>query len=137
MDAAGQAIANAGPAPRPLWDPQLWLGDPWFVWTFLSLLAILVIGALVITGVNRWRKRSGSERLSANEQLANFRELYDKGELSQAEFERIRALLSQQLRHEFDVPAAPSGSAAGSQPEGPKPAEPGHPPASNQAPPAE
>jgi hypothetical protein len=56
--------------------------------------------------------------------------LYDKGQLSQEEFERIRALLSQELRSELDVPAAPPGTASGQAPEaGGKPTEQGQPPA--------
>jgi type VI protein secretion system component VasK len=122
MDAAWQAIAKAGP-PRAL---------PWhlgFLWLTLALVAVLLIGALVIAWLERWRRRSGSERLSANEQLAEFRELHDRGQLSQEEFERIRALLSTELRRELDVPMAPPGTAAGQTPETPKPTEPGNPPA--------
>jgi hypothetical protein len=122
MDAAWQAIAKAGPVQPPLWDPRL-------LWLTLALLAIILISALLLAWIDRWRRRSGSERLSANEQLANFRELYDKGQLSKEEFERIRALLSKELRRELDVPAAPPAPAAGQKPEAPKPAEPGHPPA--------
>jgi hypothetical protein len=67
--------------------------------------------------------------LSANEQLANFRALYDKGQLSQTEFERVRESLSRQLQRELDVQAGPPGSAAGQKSDSPKPAEPGNPPA--------
>ena len=122
MDAALQVIANAG-LPRPL---------PWhlgFLWLTLALVAVILFGALVIVWLDRWRRRSDSERLSANDQLANFRELYEKGQLGQEEFERIRALLSEELCRELDVPAPPTGTAAGQMPETPKPAEPGKPPA--------
>jgi hypothetical protein len=35
----------------------------------------------------------------------HFQESYDRGELSQAEFERIRTTLEKQLRAELDLPA--------------------------------
>jgi hypothetical protein len=122
MDAAWQALAKADPARPPLWDPRL-------LWLTLALAAILLIGALMIAWIDRWRKRSGTERLSAKDQLANFRSLYEKGQLSQEEFERIRTLLSRQLRHELDVPAGPPGAGPEQRPETPKPAEPSGPPA--------
>ncbi len=122
MGAAWQAIANAGRARPPLWDPRL-------LWLSLALAAVILIGALIIAWIDRWRRRSGSERLSANEQLANFRRWYEKGQLSQEEFERIRALLSEQLRRELDVPAGSPATAPEQKPETPKPAEPGSPPA--------
>ena len=101
MNAAWQAIADA-PDP-PLWDPRL-------LWLSLALAAAILIGVLCIAWIDRWRKRSGCERLSANDQLANFRELYEQGELSHEEFERIRATLSPQLRQELDVPASSPGT---------------------------
>jgi hypothetical protein len=99
------------------------------LWLTLVLVAVILIGALVIAWLDRWRKRSGSERLSANEQLANFRALYENGQLSEQEFERIRELLSQQLRRELDFPMEPPGSAAGQKSQTSRPAEPGNPPA--------
>ena len=121
MDAVWQAVAEAGPPVRsPMWDPRLF-------WLTLALVAVILIGALLVAWLDRWRKRSGSERLSANDQLANFRALYEKGQLGEAEFERIRALLSRQLRDELDVPARPSGSAVEQKPETPKPAGPDNP----------
>ena len=98
MDAAWQVIANAGPL-RPV---------PWhlgFFWLTLALAAVILIGAVVIVWLDRWRKRSGSERLSDDEQLAKFQKSYDNGELSREEFERIRALLSSAPQ----TPAKPAG----------------------------
>jgi hypothetical protein len=122
MDAAWQAMAEAGaPVRTPVWDSRLF-------WLTLVLAAVILIGALLIAWLDRWRKHSGSERLSANDQLANFRALYEKGQLSEEEFEKIRELLSQQLRRELDVRAGPPASAAGHEPETSRPAEPGNPP---------
>jgi hypothetical protein len=119
MDAAWQAIAEAGPPVRtPGWDPRLF-------WLTLVLMAVISFGALAIAWLDRWRKRSGPERLSASDQLANFRDLYEKGQLSHDEFERIRQLLSRQLRSEMNVQAGPPGSTTE---HNPRPAEPGKPP---------
>jgi len=82
MDAAWLALAEA--ARPPLWDPRL-------LWLTLALVAVILLGVLILVWVDRWRKRSDTERLSANDQLANFRELYEQGQLSAEEFEQVRA----------------------------------------------
>jgi hypothetical protein len=74
-------------------------------WTTIALVVALLLGALVIAFVDRWRKRR-SDRLSPGEQLSHFRSLYEKGELSREEFERIRTLLGGRLREELDLPPA-------------------------------
>jgi hypothetical protein len=85
---------------------------------------MILASAVVLVWLDRWRKRSGSDRLSAQEQLANFRELYDQGQLSKEEFERIRATLAPQLRRELDLPAEPSRPVPDQKGTGPKGAEP-------------
>jgi hypothetical protein len=95
---AGQVKAGAWRAP--------------VLWTTLALVAALLLGALVIAVVDRWRKRSSSDRLTPGEQLSQFRSLYEKGELSREEFERIRTLLGEQLREELQLPAGKRPDAA-------------------------
>ena len=56
--------------------------------------------------LDRWRKRAAPPAFDANDQLARFRELYDKGELSQKEFDRIRERLGGKIRADLGVPAA-------------------------------
>jgi hypothetical protein len=79
--------------------------------TTLALVVALMVGAVVIALVDRWRKRAAmkEEQGGAGEQLSHFRALYDRGEITREEFERIRALLGQRLRQELDLkkPAAP------------------------------
>ncbi len=81
-----------------------------YVLTFILLVVVLLLGALVVALVTRWRRQTDTcERLSANEQLAHFRSLYEQGVLSPEEFERLRGLLGEQLRQEMDVQAPPEG----------------------------
>jgi hypothetical protein len=116
---AWQAIADARIPVNPL------LRDPWLLWVTLALIAFILISAVVLVWLDRWRKRTGSERLSAQEQLASFRELYAQGQLSKEEFERIRATLAPQLRRELDLPAEPSRPVRDQKATAPKGAEPG------------
>src|SRR5207248_1606105 len=82
--------------PRPgFWQPRLLAAT-------LILVGIILLGALVIYWIDRWRKQSAPPSLTASAQLANFRELYEEGDLSQAEFDRIRARLTPLLRQELE-----------------------------------
>jgi hypothetical protein len=67
--------------------------------TSLCLVAALLVAAVVVALVNRWRRqREALEDLSPNAQLAHFRSLYEAGTISQEEFERLRAVLGVRLR---------------------------------------
>ena len=72
----------------------------------VALLAVLAACAVLLWWANRWRKQAAEPPESAGDQLARFRQLYDQGELSREEFERIRGLLDRRLRQDQDVPPA-------------------------------
>ncbi|MBI1914825.1 MAG: SHOCT domain-containing protein [Planctomycetes bacterium] len=71
------------------------------VWASLGLVGALILGAVLIGLVERWRKRSASAGLTAGDQLSHFRELYARGVLTKEEFEQIRAQLAEKLRAEM------------------------------------
>jgi hypothetical protein len=80
--------------------------DPEVVLPLLALSATLFLGALAIAAVSRWmKKKKDPGILSAGDQLTQFREMYDRGEISREEFERIRARLAEPLRRELNLPA--------------------------------
>ncbi len=87
-----------------------------FIWYTLGIVGALLVGALIIALMERWRKKPGVEGLSAGDQLTHFRKLYDQGTISKEEFERIRSQLLPDLRKEVKV-APPA--AASSAPESP------------------
>src|SRR6266403_2721304 len=75
-----------------------------------GIVAVVLVGAGLIELVKRWRKRPFQSRISASEQLAQFREQFEKGQIKPEEFERIRALLNERIRQEMEVPAATSAT---------------------------
>jgi len=77
------------------------------VWASLGLVGALILGAIVISMVERWRKRSDAAGLGAGDQLSHFRELYEQGVLTKEEFEQIRAQLAGKLREELHLKDAP------------------------------
>ncbi len=93
----------------------------------LYLVLAMLIGAVIIAWVGRWRRspRSG-ETASPSDQLARFRSLYDKGQMTREEFERIKARLAAQIRSEADLPPQPAP--------GPAPAPANSPPPANGRP---
>jgi hypothetical protein len=106
--------------PPSLLDPQL-------LWATFALIATLLLGALIFAWLDRWRKRTTEGTLSPGEQLAAFRSSYDRGEMSQEEYERVRAKLAPQVRREHDLPPVQSQDPAGrgrQRPEGGSPPPP-------------
>jgi len=96
-------------------------------WTTLGLVGALLLGALIISLVEKWRKRANIEGLSAGDQLTHFRELRDRGTITQEEYERIRDQLAGDLRREMNLPATPAaGQDVRTMPE-PPPTEPPRP----------
>lgn len=95
----------------------------WVLGATLLLMGVLVIAALVIIGVGRWVKRPSRQAGTSSDELAHFRLLYEQGEFSREEYERIRSRLVPRLRKELDVPPPPPPPAApdGIQTQPPKP----------------
>jgi hypothetical protein len=81
--------------------------------TTLALAGALLLAALIIKMVDRWRKQPLDEVLTPGEQLAQFQDLHQKGELSTEEFDRIRAYLGEQLQRDPVSPTAPASSVEG------------------------
>jgi uncharacterized membrane protein len=74
-----------------------------FLWATLALVGALLAAAMIFALLDRWRKRSTTQGLSAGDQLTHFRKLYDQGTISKEEYERIRTQLSEDLRKEMKV----------------------------------
>jgi hypothetical protein len=74
----------------------------------LPLIGVLLLGALVLYFIDRWRKRAALPGTPAGDELTQYRLLYERGQMSREEFERVKALLSGRMRKELNVPA-PAG----------------------------
>jgi hypothetical protein len=60
--------------------------------TGLILAGALLLAAVVIALASRWRRRS-EKTLTPGDQLSHFRSLYERGEISAEEFQRLRGIL--------------------------------------------
>ena len=114
MQAPWQLLAQAEKPPALDWR---------LVWATLGIVAAILIGAAIIALVDRWRKRPFQEKLSASDQLAQFRLLYERGQLKPEEFERIRALLTERMKKELEASAAAVPKEPSPSPPSPLPGE--------------
>jgi hypothetical protein len=74
--------------------------------TSLLLVGALLLGAILVALVGRWRRRQeAKEDLSPGAQLAQYRSLYEAGTISREEFERLRNLLNAQMRQSLGLSA--------------------------------
>ncbi len=121
----------AAAKPKPGWETPVLI-------TTAILSGALLLAALVIAVVKQWQKRNQQRNgnSASGDQLSHFRSLYERGDMSREEFERVRALLGKRLRKELAVPAPPPPAAQAPPdgqappPEPPAPPEAGPPPAS-------
>jgi hypothetical protein len=81
--------------------------DPQLLWAMVALVATLLLGALIFAWLDRWRRRGDRDTLTPVDQLTAFRQSYDRGELSQQEYERIRAKLAPKVRQQVNLPPKP------------------------------
>lgn len=74
-----------------------------------GLLALaLLAGAVVVWLLDRWKKQSEmSLQREASDSLSNYRAMYDRGELSQEEYETVRERLTTQMREGIKMPEKP------------------------------
>jgi hypothetical protein len=97
-----------------------------FLWVSV-LVGVLLIGAAFIARVDRWRKRQMEDADDAPDQLTSFRVLYESGELSKEEYDRVlRRVAERAGAKPKPVPAAAAEPPA---PEPPATQEPPPPPA--------
>jgi Short C-terminal domain len=79
----------------------------------LGLLAgVLLLGAVAITAVDRWRKRMTAASGEDAGELSSYRAMYESGEITEAEYAELRRRLAEKVKQ----PAVPAPPAANGQP---------------------
>jgi uncharacterized membrane protein len=66
----------------------------------LLFIAIFALTAVVVAIARRMRGRAGDDARGASEIMANFRDVYERGGLSDEEFRTIKAKLAKELKGE-------------------------------------
>jgi hypothetical protein len=89
-------LAQAGRADK---DP---FRQPEVIWGTAGLAVALLIGAIVIWLVDRWRKRAAQSRHSA-EELTDYRGMYERGEITEEEYAKLRTRVSGRVKQPSPV----------------------------------
>src|SRR6516162_8532225 len=82
-----------------------------FLWAALPLVGVLLVGAIVLWVVQRWSRKHQSPDEQGDQGMTTFRDLYERGELTKEEYDRIRGKLQTRMRKELDLPAPPRSEA--------------------------
>ncbi len=80
-----------------------------------ALVAILLMGAAVISWLNRWRKKQLEAEDDLTESVGSFRQMYESGELSKEEYERILQKTAENAKKKWGTPSRPSPKVSSSQ----------------------
>jgi len=108
-----------------------------FLVTGAILAGALLLGALVIAFVRRIWRLGEPTPPDAGDELSRYRALYERGEISEEEFKRLRGLLGGEIRRATGLAASkqPPTEAARPEPPAPPPGDqPGPPPSTGAAP---
>lgn len=68
----------------------------------LLLAAIFALTAIVLAVARRFRGRAAQDKLDRHQMMSNFRDLYDRGGLSDEEFRTIKSKLASELKAELN-----------------------------------
>jgi hypothetical protein len=84
-------LAQAGRGDDPLRRPEV-------IWGTVGLAAALLVGAVVIWLVDRWRKRAAAGEAGSAAELTEFRAMYERGEITEEEYARLRTRVARRVR---------------------------------------
>jgi hypothetical protein len=109
--------ALLGQAARADKDP---FRQPEVIWGTAGLAVALLVGALVIWLVDRWRKQASRSSNTA-EELTDFRGMFERGEITEEEYARLRTRVSGRLKQPPPDAPPPAAAGSGSAPQNPPP----------------
>jgi len=81
--------------------------------------AALLLGAVIVAFVRRIWRSGDPVPPDAGDELSRYRELYERGELSEEEFKKLRGLLGGEIRRKTGLPEHKKANAEAAQPESP------------------
>jgi hypothetical protein len=98
------------------------------IWGTVALAVALFAGAFIIWLVDRWRKRLGQQQATFDE-LSEYRQMLENGEITEEEYQRLRAKVSRRIHSGLQAspPASISSPLAAPPPAPPATPPPGDP----------
>lgn len=91
-------VADVPPGPPPGRKQSLW--DRQDFWITVGVLAVtLLLGGVVVFLVDRWRRRdTTADARASGEELTGFRGMYERGELTEEEYAKVRAKVANRVK---------------------------------------
>jgi hypothetical protein len=94
-----QLLAQQQPAGNPFDRPEI-------IWATAGIVAALLAGAVVVKLVDHWRKKGLAPAGQSADELTEYRELFESGEITEDEYKRLRQQLADRVKHPPAVAAA-------------------------------
>lgn len=70
-----------------------------FYLTVGSLVGVLLVGAVILHFVDKWRNKQFQDDDDTPMTLSHYRKLYEQGELSEEEYAKVRDRLAAKMKH--------------------------------------
>jgi hypothetical protein len=83
------------------------------LWTIIILMAVVLGAAVIIVLAGRWSKRMLSDNPGPASDLTSFRVLYERGKISQEDYDKIRHRLARNLHEDRGAAASRQPAASG------------------------
>jgi hypothetical protein len=71
------------------------------------LVGVLLLGAVIISRLDRWRRRQMDALDDSAESAGSFRELYERGEITKGEYERVLQRVAERAGAKPKISAKP------------------------------
>jgi hypothetical protein len=84
-------LAQQKPAGSPFDRPEL-------LWGSAGLAGALLVGAVVIYLVDKWRKQTALADRQTGLELTDFRAMFESGEITKAEYDRLRLKVAERVK---------------------------------------
>jgi hypothetical protein len=87
-------------------------GDPFrspdVIWGTAGLALALLAGALLVYFADRWRKKTANQVADSSRELTEFRRMYQRGEITEEEYAKLRDRVAQRVKAPPPAPASVS-----------------------------
>lgn len=100
------SLLAAGEREDPLRSPEV-------VWGTVGIALALLVGALAVWMMERWRKGATAAKTDVAGELTDYRGMYERGEITEDEYAKLRNRVAARVHSAIQpTPAAPAGGAA-------------------------
>ncbi|VTR97672.1 unnamed protein product [Gemmata massiliana] len=75
------------------------LTRPEIIYGVAGLVGAMLVGAIAISLTDKWRKRATAPAHDATDMLTNYRDMYEHGEITEAEYTELRRKVADKVKN--------------------------------------